>query len=220
MEALLVEEEGPASGTIIHNGKLFWIDHQGGHVRDEMVKPKDKVEDQAVRKIMKFAKDLSAQVARFRTHTMGDLAALDELLAEQYGFVKKGHRGKGNRTYMTFDGLQRVSVQIAQFMDFGPELHIAKAIIDEMLIEWTEGAPPELQAIVTNAFHTDQEGKVNRTEILKLTRLNIDNPRWKSAMDAIHAAQRPRGSKEYVRFGVKDSVDAPWTSITIDLANT
>lgn len=220
MEALLVEEEGPGSGTIMINGKLFWIDHQGGHVRDEMVKAKDKVEDQAVRKIMKYAKDLSAQIARFRTHTMGDLAALDDILAEHYGFVKKGKRGKGNRTYMTFDGLQRVSVQIAQFMDFGPELHVAKAIIDEMLIEWAEHAPPELQAIVTNAFHTDQEGKVNRTEILKLTRLNIDNPRWKAAMDAIHDAQRPRGTKEYVRFGVKDSIDAPWTSITIDLANT
>lgn len=220
MEALLVEEEGPSSGKIIHNGKLFWIDHQGGHVRDEMVKPKDKVEDQTVRMIMKFAKDLSAQVARFRTHTMGDLAALDELLAEQYGFVKKGHRGKGNRTYMTFDGLQRVSVQIAQFMDFGPELHTAKALIDELLVEWTEGVPPELQAIVVNAFHTDQEGKVNRTEVLRLTRLNIDKPRWLQAMDAIHAAERPRGSKEYVRFGIRDSHEAGWTSVTIDLANT
>lgn len=220
MEALLVEEEGPSSGKIIHNGKLFWIDHQGSHVRDEMVKAKDKIEDQTVRKIMKFAKDLSAQVARFRDHTMGDLATLDQLLAEQYGFVKKGHRGKGNRTYMTFDGLQRVTVQIAQFMDFGSELQTAKGILDELLIGWTEDAPAELQAIVTNAFHTDQEGKVNRTEVLKLTRLNIDNPRWKQAMDAIHAAQRPRGSKEYVRFAVRDSLEARWTSITIDLANT
>lgn len=220
MQALLVEEEGPSSGTIIHNGKLFWLDHQGNHVRDEMVKAKDKIEDQTVRKIMKFAKDLSAQVARFRNHTMGDLATLDELLAEQYGFVKKGHRGKGNRTYMTYDGLQRVTVQIAQFMDFGPELQIAKGILDEMLIEWTVDAPAELQAIVVNAFHTDQEGKVNRTEILRLTRLNIDNPRWHAAMDAIHAAQRPRGSKEYVRFAVRDSLEAPWASITIDLANT
>lgn len=220
MEALLVEEEGLASGTVIHNGKLFWIDHQGSLVRDEMVKPKDKAEDQTVRIIMKYAKDLSAQVARFRTHTMGDLATLDQILAEQYGFVKKGHRGKGNRTYMTFDGLQRVTVQIAQFMDFGPELQVAKAIIDEMLLEWTEDVPPELQAIVTNAFHTDQEGKVNRTEILRMTRLNINRPRWQDAMDAIHAAQRPRGSKEYVRFGIRDSIEDAWTSVTIDLANT
>lgn len=218
MEATLVET-GPATGVEIIDGKLFWIDHQGGYVRDEMVKPKDKLEDQTVRTIMKYARELSAQVARFKLHTMSDLAALDDTLAEQYGFVKKGNKGKGNRTYMTFDGLMKVSVQVAETMDFGSQLQTAKALIDQCLIEWSAESRPEIQTIVTNAFNTDKEGHVNRTEILKLLRLDIKDERWAQAMNAIRDAQRPRGSKEYVRFGLREDHEAPWVSITIDLAN-
>lgn len=214
-----IREEGPAEGVRIIDGKLFWIDHKGGFVRDELVKPKDKIEDQTVRSIIRFAQELSAQISRFKAHTLADLGALDGLLAEKYGFVKKGNRGKGNRTYMTYDGLMQVSVQVAEFMDFGPELQIAKGLIDECLTEWSADSRPEIQTVVTSAFNTDQEGKVNRSEILKLLKLDIRDQRWLSAMDAIRDAQRPRGSKEYVRFGLREHREAPWTSITVAMAN-
>lgn len=218
MQTMLVEA-GPAEGVEIIDGRLFWIDHQGKHIRDELMKPKDKLEDQTVRNIIRFARDLSAQIARFKAHTMADLAALDQLVAEKYGFVKKGNKGKGNRTYMSFDGLQRVTVQIAEFMDFGSELQTAKALIDECLMEWSADSRPEIQTIVTRAFNTDQEGKVNRSEILMLLRLDIKDERWLKAMDAIRDAQRPRSAKEYVRFATRDSQDSDnWTSITINLA--
>lgn len=211
-------EAGDASGVEIVNGKLFWVDHNGNHIRDEMVKPKDKLEDQTVRKIIAFAKDLSAQVARFKAHTMADLAALDQLVAEKYGFVSRGNRGKGNRTYLSFDGLMKVQVHVAEFMDFGPELQVAKALIDECLNEWAADSRPEIQTIVTRAFNTDQEGKVSRNEVLMLTRFDIKEDRWRRAMDAIHDAQRPRSSKEYVRFSVRERGAKDWTTITVDLA--
>lgn len=213
-----IVEAGPDAGVEIIKGKLFWIDHKGGYIADDVVKPKDKLEDQTVRKIIQFARDLSAQIGRFKIHTMSDLAALDQLVAEKYGFVKKGNKGKGNRTYMTFDGLFRVTVQVADFMDFGPELQIAKALIDECLTEWAADSRPEIQTIVTRAFNTDQEGKVNRSEILMLLRLDIQDERWGKAMDAIRDAQRPRSSKEYVRFEMRDTSADPWTAITVNVA--
>ncbi len=219
MEMTLVEA-GPAEGVEVVDGRVFWIDHRGNHIRDELVKPKDKLEDQTVRKIIKFARDLSAQVARFKLHTMADLAALDDLIAEKYGFVKRGNQGKGNRTYMTFDGLMKVSVQVADFMDYGSELQTAKGLLDECLNEWSAEADPKIQTIVTQAFDTDQEGKVNRSKILMLLRLDVKDERWARAMDAIRDAQRPRSTKEYVRFAFRDHADATnWTAITIDLAN-
>jgi len=212
-------EAAKVDGREMLNGQLFWIDHRGSYIRDELVKPKDKIEDQTVRTIIKFARDLSAQISRFKLHTMADLATLDKLLEEQHGFVRRGNKGKGNRTYMSFDGLQRVAVQVADFMDFGPELQIAKGLIDECLIEWAATASPEIQTIVTRAFNTDQEGQVSRSDVLMLLRLNITDERWLRAMDAIRSAQRPRSTKEYVRFGTRDSADSDdWTSITIDLA--
>lgn len=215
-----IVEAGPAAGVEVIDGKLFWINHQGGYDRDELVKGKDKLEDQAVRKVIKFARQLSDQIARFRAHTMADLAALDELVAEKYGFVKKGARGKGNRTYMSYDGNMRVTVQVAEFMDFGPELQVAKGLIDECLIEWSSDSRAEIQTIITRAFNTDQEGQVSRTEVLKLLRLDITDERWQRAMDAIRDAQRPRSTKEYVRFAVREHREAPWVSISIDLAKT
>lgn len=218
MEAAMVEA-GPAEGVELIDGKLFWIDHQGSYIRDELVKPKDKLEDQTVRKIIRYARDLAAQMARFKGHTTADLDALDALVAEKYGFVKRGNKGKGNRSYMTFDGLMRVTVQVAEFMDFGSELQVAKGLVDECLNEWSAESRPEIQTIVTQAFNTDQEGKVNRTEILKLLRLDIKDERWAKAMDAIRDAQRPRSSKEYIRFGIKEDQKAPWVTITLDLAS-
>jgi hypothetical protein len=217
MEAQLIEA-GPEAGVQIVEGKLFWIDHQGSLIRDEMVKPKDKLEDQMVRKMMKYARDLAAQMVRFKGHSTADVNTLDALVAEQYGYVKRGNKGKGNRTYMTYDGLMRVTVQVAEFMDFGPELQVAKGLVDECLNEWSADSRPEIQTIVTQAFNTDQEGKVNRTEILKLLRLDIKDERWRRAMDAIRDAQRPRSAKEYIRFATRKSREAPWVTITLDLA--
>lgn len=211
-------EACPAEGVELIDGKLFWIDHQGSYVRDEMVKAKDKLEDQTVRKIIRFARQLSDQISRFRAHTMADLAALDQLVAEKYGFVKKGNRGKGNRTYSTYDGNMRVVVQIAEFMDFGSELQVAKGLIDECLIEWAADSRAEIQTIITQAFNTDQEGKVSRTEVLKLLKYDIKDDRWSRAMDAIRDAQRPRSSKEYVRFSVREHREAEWMTITVNLA--
>lgn len=206
-------------GTELVRGKVMWIDHQGGYVREEMVKPQHQLEDQTVRKIIAYAKELSAQVSRFRLHTMADLSALDSLVAEKYGYVKRGNKGKGNRTYMSYDGLMRVQVAVAETMDFGAELQVAKGLIDECLNEWATDSRPEIQTVVTHAFATDQEGKVNRTAILMLLRLDIDDERWRQAMDAIRDAQRPRSSKEYLRFAIREHHDAPWMTITVDLAS-
>ena len=217
MEAVILET-GSLPGTERVKGKLMWIDHQGSYIRDELVKPQHKLEDQTVRKIIAFAQELSAQIGRFKLHTMADLGALDQIMEEQHGFVKTGNKGKGNRTYMTFDGLMKVQVQVAEFMDFGPELQIAKGLIDQCLTEWSADSRPEIQTIVTRAFNTDKEGHVNRSEILMLLRLDIKDERWLKAMDAIRAAQRPRSAKEYVRFGMRADTKEDFTTITIDLA--
>ena len=51
-----------------------------------------------------------------------------------------------------------------------------------------------------------------------LLRLEIEDERWKRAMSAIRDAMRVVGSKTYVRCYRRDRFDAPWQSVTIDLA--
>lgn len=206
------------SGIREIDGQQWMADARGGMLPVSLIRPADKLQDEAVRKIMGYAIALSDQLERFKAHTMADLVALDQLLEQEYGLVKRGNKGKGNRTYMTVDGLFRVTVQVADYIDFGPELQIAKALLDECLNEWSANARPEIQAVVTRAFNTDKEGQINRSEIFMLLRLEIEDQRWASAMKAIRDAMRVVGRKEYVRFATRSSPEGEWRSVTIDLA--
>lgn len=208
------------TGIHEYGDKQFMSDAKGSFVPLDMIKPADKLQDEKVREIMGWAIGLSRQVARFKVHTMEDLANLDALLEQEYGLVKRGNmaKGKGNRTYMTVDGLFKISVQVADSIDFGPELQVAKALLDECMNEWAADARPEIQAIITRAFNTDKEGKINRSEIFTLLRLAIEDERWQRAMAAIRDAMRVVGRKEYVRFGTRASAKDQWSSVTIDLA--
>lgn len=215
MSACILEEK-PEDGITMVNGKPWMLDAKGNLVPLELVKPADKLEDEVVRKLMGHASCLSDQISRFRGHTMTDLGEFDALLMQEYGVTKGGP--KGNRTYQSFDGLKKVTVQVADFVDFGPQLQVAKRLLDECLTEWSADSRPEIRAIITRAFNTDKEGQVNRSEIFMLLRLDIEDTRWSEAMRAIREAMRVTGSKEYVRFYERANIKDGWTAVTIDLA--
>lgn len=198
-------------------GKRYMADGKGALVPIELIKPQNQLEDELVRRVMGFALALSAQIGRFKGHTMTDLGEFDALLSQEYGITKGGP--KGNRSYKTHDGLFEIEVRVQDQVEFGPELQVAKNLVDECLNEWAEDARPEIRAIVTRAFNTDKEGRINRSEIFMLLRLDIEDERWKRAMQAIRDAMRVTGSKNYIRFWMKDSVESRRESVTIDLAS-
>ncbi len=195
---------------------VYMRDARGALVPEELIKPADKLEHETVRRIMGFGIALSEQISRFKGHVFEDLGAFDALLAQDYGLTKGGP--KGNRTYTSYDGLMRVSIRVADLIDFGPGLQTAKALIDECLNEWAADSRAEIRAIVTRAFNTDKEGQINRSEVFMLLRLDIADPRWQEAMRAIREAIRTVGSKTYVRLETREAPDAPWSAVTIDLA--
>lgn len=199
------------------DGKPYMADAKGALMPVELIKPQHKLEDETVRKVMYFARELSDQIARFRGHTMTDLGVFDALLDQEYGGRPRAGT-KGNRSYQTLDGLMKVQVQTADMIDFGPELQVAKALIDECLTEWSGESRAEIQAVITRAFNTDREGQINRSEIFTLLRLAIEDERWLRAQDAIRDAMRVVGSREYVRFYERDRPDGAWRAVTVDLA--
>lgn len=204
------------AGVIDVGGSDFMINAKGDLVAFENIKPADLLQDQTVRELMTFAEELSARINRFRGHTMADLGALDAILNEKYGAKIGG--AKGNRTYQTFDGLMKVQVQVSDLITFGPEIQAAKSLIDECLTEWSADSRPEIRSIVTRAFNTDREGQINKAEVFMLLNLNIDDPRWLRAMEAIRDSIRVTGSKDYIRFYQRVKRDAEWKPVTIDLA--
>ncbi len=205
-------------GVIEIAGERYMRDPSGRLVPLPLVKPQHALEDQTVRKIIGHAEALSAQIDRFRGHTIDDISAFCELLAGQYSERRGGERG--NVQLSTYDSLMRVQVTVQDQITFGAELDAAKQLVDGCIVKWSTKAPlaPEIRALIEHAFQVDHAGKINRAALYQLRRLDIDDADWRAAMAAVADAMRVVGSKEYVRFQRRVSTRAPWSPITVDLA--
>lgn len=199
------------------DGQIYWTDANGGLIPDAVVKTVDKLQDDLVRKIVGFALPLSAQVARFREHSFDDVDDFVALLEQEYQSRRGG--SKGNLTFTSYDGLFKIVVRVSETITFGPELQVAKGLVDECLREWSAGSGPELQAIVNRAFDVDSQGRINRYSLTSLLRLEITDERWKRAMKAIRDSFRVIGSKRYLGMYQRADAEAAWQSITIDVAS-
>ena len=197
-------------------GAQYMRNAKGALIPLETIKAADRLEDEVVRKVIGFARDLSAQIARFKGHTFEDLNGFQTLLEQEYGGKAGG--AKGNVTFQSFDGLLQVRVQIADQISFGPALQEAKKLIDECLIEWGAESRPEIRALVNRVFSVEKEGQINRAELFGLLRLEITDERWLRAMEAIRDSIRITGTKAYVRFYERAASDETPRAITIDLA--
>lgn len=204
------------SGRVELNGVEMIGTADGGLIPVSAVKPQHLLEDELVRQEIGHAWALSEQLTRFLGHFVENLAAYEQLVGERYGARVGGK--KGNKTLMSHDGLFKVQVQVADNVVFGPELQIAKTLVDECLTDWSAGSGDELKAVIQRAFNTDKEGQINRAALYSLLRLEIEDQRWKNAMQAIRDAMRVVGSKSYVRFYHRPAADEQWQAITIDLA--
>ncbi|WP_254453082.1 DUF3164 family protein [Ruegeria atlantica] len=208
---------GADDATIEIDGVPHMRDHKARLIPLDLIRAQDQLQDEMVRKVIRYAGDLSAQISRFRGHTMDDISAFDALLAAEYGGPARASV-KGNRTYLSYDGCLKVQVQITERIEFGPELQVARDLVEECLAEWSAGSRDEIRAIVGHAFQVDKEGQISRSAIYSLLRHEIDDDRWRSAMQAIRDAMRVVGSKSYIRCYRRKSSDAGWQPITIDLA--
>lgn len=204
------------TGRVMIDGTEHVLGPDGAKVPIGAVKPQHVMEDDLVRGEVSHAIAMSDQLSRFLGHFFDNLGAFESLIAEKYG-AKVGGK-KGNKTLSTYDGQFYIRVQVADQLVFGPELQVAKSLVDECLNDWTAGAGDELKAVITRAFNTDKEGQINRNALYSLLRLEIADPRWRNAMQAIHDSMRSAGSKTYVRFFRRDNPEGREVAITIDLA--
>ena len=197
-------------------GTPYLRDTKGSLVPLASVKATDLLMDGVVRDVLDDARALSASIKEFKGYVFGEVGALQALIAQNYGATVGGK--KGNITLVSFDGCQKVQVQVADLLEFGPELQAAKLLIDECLTEWAVGSALELRSLVNRVFQVDKQGQINRAELFMLLRVEIADERWVRAMDAIRDSIRVIGSRTYVRFYERTAPDAAWRAVTIDLA--
>jgi hypothetical protein len=205
------------SGIIEANGNTYMADGKGGLRAIENIPPMKLLIDEEVRKEFGFAFALAAQIARFKGHAYASLGSIDALLMQQYGQKVGGL--KGNRTYSTVDGLFKIEVRVQDRIVYGPEMQVAKAIFDKVLNARAAGSDPLIRSIITSAFDTDKEGKINQSNVFLLLTVEDDDPEFKQGQDAIRNAMHVIGSKSYLRYQFREAYDKPWQTLTIDLAS-
>ncbi|MGZ3272390.1 MAG: DUF3164 family protein [Caulobacteraceae bacterium] len=200
------------------NGQTYMVGPKGELVPPVAVKPALLLQDQTAREIFAAADALACQIAVFKEWAFEQVDAYAQLLDDKYG-VKAGGP-KGNMTLFTFNGLLRVTVQVADRFAFGPEIQTAKKLIDECLLEWSVGSRPEVVALIQNAFRPDQEGNLNRYSILSLRKLEIADERWQRAMQAISDSERVLASARYIRVHRRrgDAQDGVWDGVSLNVA--
>jgi len=194
----------------------IWTNPQGHTVPDQLVKPLDKLRHSLVYNAVAEAIELQRAMRDFKAKWLSEAQAFVGLAAAEYDTTIGGV--KGNLTLRTFDGLMEMTVQVADRLTFDERLKVAEKLVGDCLTEWSADARPELKAIVERAFKTDKEGNVSTGAVLELRRLNIEDDRWKRAMDAISDAIQRTGTATYLRFYQRAEMAAPLVAISLDLA--
>lgn len=198
------------------NGKQYLKDAQGRMVPVDTIRPEALLENELVLKLVRDAEALSASLAAFKTLGFSETDALMELLLSKYS-VRKGGK-KGNVTFVSIDGMVKVQVSCADFLTFGPELQVAKTLIDECIKDWGSGQNDRIIALVNHAFRVDKEGRVNKDDILSLRKIDIRDEKWLRAMEAISNSVRVSRTKRYIRVYRRASEEQDFEPIPLDLA--
>lgn len=194
----------------------YRADAKGHLIPETIIKPIDLTRDELVLELTRQAKEVNNTLSQFKAKVFADISAFVDLSAEQYG-VKWGGK-KGNVTLFSFDGALKVQVAIAERMVFDERLQAAKQLIDECIIDWSQGSRDEIKVLVQAAFQTDKEGRINTGRVLALRRLDIRDEKWMRAMQAIGESLQVVGSKSYVRFYEQLGDSDQYHPIPLDVA--
>lgn len=205
--------------TQLMNGVPYVNKGRGELIALSAVKPEHIEEDELVRRLTVKAAGYNRLLAAFRAEVFEEVVAYRELLADKYGVKRRG--SKGNITLSTVDTSLRLTIQVSETLTFGPELEVAKEIIDGCIRRWSAGSNDNIRALIDQAFQVDKQGKLNTDRILGLKRLKIvdETGEWEQAMGIISDSVRVMASKEHARFYriAKDTGSS--ARIALDLAN-
>jgi hypothetical protein len=188
-----------------------------GHlVPIEAISELDKTRDELVMELVAKAKDVNGVLTKTKADMMADIGAFVELSAEKYNAKVGGN--KGNVTLLSFDGRFKVVRSVQDTMVFDERINTAKAKVDQCIHNWSQGSRVEIKALIEHAFQVDKQGNISTARVFGLLRLDINDPSWLDAMKALRDSIQVVASKSYVRVYERESSDADYKPIALDIS--
>lgn len=182
--------QSPVPAGYVRNG--------AGHlVPEHQVREHDKLRDQVARELAGMALDINKALVGFKTKSLADIDDLIAISHERYGVTIGGK--KGNASITTYDGRFKVERQMAERLTFTEEILAAKELIDRCIRKWSEGADQHLRVLVDRAFRANKQGQIKTGDVLSLLRIEINDPDWKLAMEALKDSIQVNGTAVYIR---------------------
>lgn len=193
----------------------YIADARGALIPLENVREIDLARDGLVKALINEAKEYAGVLSAFRNAAQG---AIGGFVQESARHLKTKLGGvKGNVTLLSFDGQYKIVSACQDQIVFDERLAVAKELIDKCIKAWSDGANNNLLALVNKAFQVDGKGNVNAKRVLELKQLNIDDPTWKKAMEAISQAVRVVACKNYIRFYERED-NGEYRQISLNIA--
>lgn len=198
--------------------KGYRQDSAGRLVPEDTIKTIDLMRDDLVTRIANRAEELSDRLREFKANTLAEIEAFIETSAQEYG-VELGGK-KGNVQLTTFDGRYRLMRANHDSMTFDERLVAAKELIDECLRDWSgrPGVPRGLIVIADRAFRRNAAGEISVSRVLDLRSHDIEDERWKKAMEIITDSIRVQASITYLRLYKRAGRTDQYDQLPLDIA--
>lgn len=193
-----------------------YMANASGHlVPKSLVREHDLLRDEVARRLAVRAVAAHQLLVEFKRDALADIADLVKITGERFD-VKLGG-DKGNVQITTYDGRFKILRSVADRIAFTEEIEAARALINDCIRRWSEGANDNIRVLVDRAFRTDTKGQMKTAAVLELLRLEIQDEQWKQAMAAIKESIQSTGTATYVRVYQRNSNGA-YEAINLDLA--
>jgi hypothetical protein len=189
-------------------------DSKGRLVPLTNVRPHDLQRDELVRDLVARCEAHRAEAADLKARLLDDIAAHIQLVAEKYDVQITGKAG--NVSLVSYDGRLKVERVTAERISVGEQIQAAEHLVRQILDEIEE---PTARAIVDRAFRRDRKtGELSASRLIDLIAVDIDDERWRRAVQAIRDALQTSGTATYFRAYRRDDQNAPWQQIAIDFS--
>lgn len=209
-----MSDKKQATSITIPSG--FVMNAAGHLVPENQVREHDKLRDGVARDLGNAAERISALLAEFKKQALADIADLIAVSSERYG-VKLGGQ-KGNVSITTYDGQYKIERAFADRIVFTEEILAARELINNCISDWSEGANNHLRVLVDRAFRANKQGQLMVKDVLSLLRIEINDPVWKTAMQALKDSIQVNGTAVYIRVYKRHGNTDQYLPINLTLA--
>ena len=194
-----------------------FVKNAAGHlVPEHQVREHDKLRDQVARDLASMALSLNQSLTLFKTKALADIDDLISISSARYGVTIGGK--KGNASITTYDGQFKIERAMAERITFTEEILAAKELIDQCIRKWSEGANSHLRVLVDRAFRANRQGQIKTGDVLSLLRVEIDDPDWKRAMEALKDSIQVNGTAVYIRVYQRIGQTDQYQPINLNIA--